>query len=54
MEIVSSLVSITVNKVLHFSGLEGSRNALKSKKMEEKALEVYGKRSFDRPKLTGN
>lgn len=39
MEIVSSLVSLTVAKVLRFSGLD--RNVLK---MEEKALEVYGKR----------
>lgn len=38
MEIVSSLVSLTVAKVLRFSGLD--RNVLK---MEEKALEVYGK-----------
>lgn len=41
MEIVSSLVSLTVAKVLRFSGLD--RNVLK---MEEKALEVYGKRAI--------
>lgn len=44
MEIVSSLVSLTVAKVLRFSGLAANRNVLKSKKMEEKALEVYGER----------
>lgn len=44
MEIVSSLVSLTVTKVLQFSGLADNRNVLKTKKMEEKALEVYGKR----------
>lgn len=42
MEIVSSLVSLTVTKVLQFSGLVNNRNVLKTKKMEEKALEVYG------------
>lgn len=42
MEIVSSLASLTVAKILHFSGLAGNRNVLKTKKMEEKALEVYG------------
>lgn len=41
MEIVSSLVSLTVAKVLKFSGLD-NRNVLRTKKMEEKALEVYG------------
>lgn len=41
MEIVFSLVSLTVTKVLQFSGLV-DRNDLKNKKMEEKALEVYG------------
>lgn len=41
MEIVSSLVSLTVAKVLKFSGLD-TRNVLKTKRMEEKALEVYG------------
>lgn len=42
MEIVSSLVSLTVAKLLQFSGLAENRNVLKTKKMEEKALEVYG------------
>lgn len=42
MEIVSSLVSLTVTKVLQFSGLVDNRNVLRTKKMEEKALEVYG------------
>lgn len=41
MEMVSSLVSLTVAKVLKFSGLD-NRNVLRTKKMEEKALEVYG------------
>uniref|UniRef100_H2UIV2 Cytosolic iron-sulfur assembly component 2A n=1 Tax=Takifugu rubripes TaxID=31033 RepID=H2UIV2_TAKRU len=41
MEIVSSLVSLTVTKVLQFSGLVNNRNVLKTKQMEEKALEVY-------------
>uniref|UniRef100_H3CAS1 Cytosolic iron-sulfur assembly component 2A n=2 Tax=Tetraodon nigroviridis TaxID=99883 RepID=H3CAS1_TETNG len=41
MEIVSSLVSLTVSKFLHFSGLADDRNVLRTKKMEEKALEVY-------------
>lgn len=48
MEIISGLVSLTVTKVLQFSGLADKRNVLKTKKMEEKALEVYGKR-VDRP-----
>lgn len=42
MEAVLSLVSLTVTKVLQFSGLTDSWNALRTKKMEEKALEVYG------------
>lgn len=42
MEIVSSLVSLTVTKVLLLSGLVNNGNVLKTKKMEEKALEVYG------------
>lgn len=42
MDIVFSLVSLTVTKVLQFSGLVDNRNVLKNKKMEEKALEVYG------------
>ncbi|KAM7397244.1 hypothetical protein PAMP_020231 [Pampus punctatissimus] len=41
MEIVFSLISTTASKVLQFSGLLDTRNVLKSKKMEEKALEVY-------------
>lgn len=41
MDVVSSLVSLTVTKVLQFSGL-ADRNVLRTKKMEEKALEVYG------------
>uniref|UniRef100_A0AAZ1XTQ0 Cytosolic iron-sulfur assembly component 2A n=1 Tax=Oreochromis aureus TaxID=47969 RepID=A0AAZ1XTQ0_OREAU len=41
MEAVLSLVSLTVTKVLQFSGLTDSWNALRTKKMEEKALEVY-------------
>ncbi|XP_055365664.1 cytosolic iron-sulfur assembly component 2A isoform X3 [Betta splendens] len=41
MEVVSGCVSLTVNKVLFFSGLVGNRNDLKAKAMEEKALEVY-------------
>lgn len=45
MEIVFNLVSLSVNKVLQFSGLVDNRNVLKTKKMEEKALEVYGERS---------
>ncbi|XP_027140607.1 cytosolic iron-sulfur assembly component 2A isoform X2 [Larimichthys crocea] len=40
MDVVSSLVSLTVTKVLQFSGL-ADRNVLRTKKMEEKALEVY-------------
>lgn len=42
MDLVSSLVSQTVNKVLQFSGLVGDRNVVRSRRMEEKALEVYG------------
>ncbi|XP_038562959.1 cytosolic iron-sulfur assembly component 2A isoform X2 [Micropterus salmoides] len=41
MAVVFSLVSLTVTKVLQFSGLSDNRNALKTQKMEEKALEVY-------------
>lgn len=41
MEVVSNLVSFTLTKVLQFSGLDQNRNVLKTKKMEEKALEVY-------------
>lgn len=41
MEVVSNLVSFTLSKVLQFSGLDQNRNVLKTKKMEEKALEVY-------------
>ncbi|KAJ4923568.1 hypothetical protein JOQ06_004106 [Pogonophryne albipinna] len=35
------LVSLTASKLLHFSGLSDHRKALKTTKMEEKALEVY-------------
>lgn len=42
MEAVLSLVSLTVTKVLQFSGLTDNWNAPRAKKMEEKALEVYG------------
>lgn len=43
MEVVLSLASLTVTKVLQFSGLlSDDRNVLRSRKMEEKALEVYG------------
>ncbi|XP_034535316.1 cytosolic iron-sulfur assembly component 2A [Notolabrus celidotus] len=41
MDLVSSLVSLTVSKVLQGSGLWGVRDELKRKRMEEKALEVY-------------
>ncbi|XP_076027838.1 cytosolic iron-sulfur assembly component 2A [Genypterus blacodes] len=41
METVSGLLSLTVTKALRFSGLLDNRNVLRSKKMEEKALEVY-------------
>ncbi|KAM8751576.1 cytosolic iron-sulfur assembly component 2A isoform 2-T2 [Acanthopagrus schlegelii] len=41
MDIVLSLVSLTVTKVLQFSGLVDKRDALRTRKMEEKALEVY-------------
>ncbi|XP_005936454.1 cytosolic iron-sulfur assembly component 2A isoform X1 [Maylandia zebra] len=41
MEAVLSLVSLTVTKVLQFSGLTDNWNAPRAKKMEEKALEVY-------------
>ncbi|XP_070686751.1 cytosolic iron-sulfur assembly component 2A isoform X2 [Pempheris klunzingeri] len=41
MEIVFSFVSFTVTKVLQFSGLVVNRNVVRTKKMEEKALEVY-------------
>lgn len=45
MDIVLSLVSLTVTKVLQFSGLVDKSDALRTKKMEEKALEVYGERA---------
>ncbi|XP_030629829.1 cytosolic iron-sulfur assembly component 2A [Chanos chanos] len=41
MEIVSSVVTFTVTKVLQFSGLVVNKNAQGTNKMEEKALEVY-------------
>ena len=46
MAVVFSLLSFTVAKILQilqFSGLKDDRNVLRSKKMEEKALEVYGR-----------
>lgn len=39
MEIISSVV----NKVFQFFRLSSENNVQRSKKMEEKALEVYGK-----------
>lgn len=46
MEVVLSLVSLTVTKVLQLSGLlSDNRNVVRSRKMEEKALEVYGKQT---------
>lgn len=42
MEVVLGLVSLTVTKLFRFSGLVDNRNVLRSRKMEEKALEVYG------------
>uniref|UniRef100_H3AYN4 Cytosolic iron-sulfur assembly component 2A n=1 Tax=Latimeria chalumnae TaxID=7897 RepID=H3AYN4_LATCH len=41
MEMISGLLSYTIAKVLLLSGLSNRNNARKSKKMEEKALEVY-------------
>ncbi|XP_020774808.1 cytosolic iron-sulfur assembly component 2A [Boleophthalmus pectinirostris] len=41
MDVVSKLVSFTLSKVLELSGLDHNWNVLKSKRMEEKALEVY-------------
>uniref|UniRef100_A0A1A8MRY2 Cytosolic iron-sulfur assembly component 2A n=2 Tax=Nothobranchius TaxID=28779 RepID=A0A1A8MRY2_9TELE len=41
MESVFSLISLTVTKVLQLSGFTDSRDALRTRKMEEKALEVY-------------
>ncbi|KAJ8249249.1 hypothetical protein GJAV_G00232770 [Gymnothorax javanicus] len=41
MEIVTSLVSFTLSKVLQFSGISQRKNAQSTKKMEEKALDVY-------------
>ncbi|KAF3855406.1 hypothetical protein F7725_023461 [Dissostichus mawsoni] len=41
METLLHLVSLTASKLLHFSGLSDDRKALKTTKMEEKALEVY-------------
>uniref|UniRef100_A0A3Q1BRB0 Cytosolic iron-sulfur assembly component 2A n=1 Tax=Amphiprion ocellaris TaxID=80972 RepID=A0A3Q1BRB0_AMPOC len=41
MEVVFSLVSLTVTKALQISGLVDNRNVLRTRKMEEKALEVY-------------
>ncbi|KAG7522902.1 MIP18 family protein FAM96A [Solea senegalensis] len=41
MEVALGLASLTLAKLLRFSGLVSSRDELKVKKMEEKALEVY-------------
>ncbi|XP_008309565.1 cytosolic iron-sulfur assembly component 2A [Cynoglossus semilaevis] len=41
MEVALSLLSLTFEKFVEFSGLLSPRNDLKKKKMEEKALEVY-------------
>ncbi|CAL9696534.1 unnamed protein product [Knipowitschia caucasica] len=41
MELVSSLFSFTLGKVLHLSGRDLNWNVVKTKRMEEKALEVY-------------
>ncbi|XP_033823890.1 cytosolic iron-sulfur assembly component 2A [Periophthalmus magnuspinnatus] len=41
MEVVSNLVSFTLSKVFQLSGLDQNCNVLKTKRMEEKALEVY-------------
>ncbi|XP_033934860.1 cytosolic iron-sulfur assembly component 2A [Pseudochaenichthys georgianus] len=41
MEPLLHLVSLTASKLLHFCGLGDDRKALKTTKMEEKALEVY-------------
>ncbi|KAG5839576.1 cytosolic iron-sulfur assembly component 2A [Anguilla rostrata] len=41
MEIVSGFVSFTVSKVLQLSRISQHKNAQATKKMEEKALEVY-------------
>lgn len=43
MALVFSLLSFTVDKILQFSGLVDDRNVHRTKKMEEKALEVYGR-----------
>lgn len=53
MEVVLSLASQTVTKILHFSGLlSDDRNVLRSGKMEEKALEVYGEEPIGGGRLT--
>ncbi|KAK7891256.1 hypothetical protein WMY93_023219 [Mugilogobius chulae] len=41
MEVVSNLVSFTLSKVFQLSGLDQNWNVLKTRRMEEKALEVY-------------
>ncbi|KAG7215187.1 hypothetical protein INR49_022721 [Caranx melampygus] len=41
MALAFSLVSLTVSKILQLSGRGNNRNELRSRKMEEKALEVY-------------
>lgn len=55
MEVALSLLSLTFEKFVEFSGLLSPRNDLKKKKMEEKALEVYGKKQqqASTPGLTG-
>lgn len=48
MEVMLSLASLTVTKVLQFSGLlSDNRNVVRSRNMEEKALEVYGEETAD-------
>lgn len=42
MEVAYGLVSYTLAKLFLLSGLSKKDNAQRSKKMEEKALEVYG------------
>ncbi|KAG7232866.1 hypothetical protein INR49_008022 [Caranx melampygus] len=43
MALAFSLVSLTVSKILQLSGRGNNRNELRSRKMEEKALEVYAR-----------
>lgn len=44
MGIVSFLLSFTVDRLLRISGFSENKNVLSARKMDEKALEVYGKR----------